>query len=462
MITMERIYGPLNSGPESCIFQYMQDKRIIIVGGGLAGSEAAWQVARRGSKVLLLEMKPVHFSAAHRSPFLGELVCSNSLRAESLENAVGLLKEELRRLGSLIMRSADATRVPAGGALAVDREAFSQAITRALEATPRVEIQRAVVEALPQGDPAIIATGPLTEGLLARELANLTGGEDLYFYDAIAPIVEADSIDFSVGFRASRYGRGGDDYINCPMNQEEYEAFVDALLAAERVPTRAFEREILFSGCMPIEAMAEKGKQTLAFGPLKPVGLVDPGTDHQPYAVAQLRQDNLKGSLYNMVGFQTRLTYPEQERVFRMIPGLEQARFFRLGSLHRNTYINAPRVLSPTLQVNGRPGLFVAGQLSGVEGYVESTASGLLAGINAARRSHGIDLVVPPETTAIGSLVHYIAAASPEGFQPMNVNFGLFPPRRKGVKKNLRRRAMAQRALEDLETWKESVQLEGT
>jgi methylenetetrahydrofolate--tRNA-(uracil-5-)-methyltransferase len=413
-------------------------------------------------EVLLLEMKPLRFSPAHRSPLLGELVCSNSLRAESLENAVGLLKEEMRRLDSIIMRAADATRVPAGGALAVDREAFARTITQALEEEPRVEIRRALVERIPDHEgPVILSTGPLTEGSLARDLADLAGGEDLYFYDAIAPIVEADSIDMEVAFRASRYGKGGDDYLNCPLDRSQYEAFVEALLQAKKVPTRDFEREILFSGCMPIEAMAERGRDTLRFGPMKPVGLVDPRTGKEPYAVVQLRQDDVRASLYNMVGFQTKLTYPEQERVFRMIPGLQRARFHRLGSLHRNTYLNAPRVLLPTLQVRGRPNLWVAGQLTGVEGYVESTAMGLLAGVNAARWIRGEDLLVPPETTAMGALVHYITTASPRGFQPMNVNFGLFPPLPGRMKKALRRRAMALRALEELENWMRTWRKEG-
>lgn len=439
----------------------MKSTEVTIVGGGLAGCEAAWQASRLGVRVLLLEMKPQRFSPAHRSPLLGELVCSNSLRAESLENAVGLLKEELRKLGSLIMAAADATRVPAGGALAVDREAFSGRITETLEGEPLIEIRRTLVEAIPEGDPVILATGPLTEGPLAEELSRLGGGDSLYFYDAIAPIVEAESIDFNIAFMASRYQKGGDDYINCPMDREEYEAFVDALLSAQKVPTRPFEEEILFSGCMPIEAMAEKGRQTLAFGPMKPVGLVDPRTGRQPYAVVQLRRDNLVGSLYNMVGFQTKLTHPEQERVFRMIPGLANARFHRLGSFHRNTYVNAPRLLSPTLQTKERQGLWLAGQISGVEGYVESTAMGLLAGINAARWLMGRAPVVPPRTTAIGSLVNYITGASPEEFQPMNVNFGIFPPLSQRVPRDRRRKELAHRALGDLEAWAREQLAEG-
>lgn len=431
----------------------MRWKQVTVVGGGLAGCEAAHQAASMGVSVLVLEMKPVAFSAAHKSAHLAELVCSNSLRAESLDNAVGLLKEELRLLGSLIMRAADATRVPAGGSLAVDREVFSERITRELQENPRVRVERLMVEGIPQEEPVIVATGPLTAGGLAGELSKLAGGEDLYFYDAIAPIVAADSIDMSIAFRGSRYGKGGDDYINCPMDNDQYEAFVDALLSAEKVSTRDFEREMLFAGCMPIEAMAERGRHTLAFGPMKPVGLVDPRTGRQPYAVVQLRQEDRFGRLYNMVGFQTKLKYQEQVRVFRMIPGLGWAVFHRLGSFHRNTYINAPKLLMPTLQTKPRPGLLVAGQLSGVDGYVESTAIGLLAGLNAARLVLGKPLVVPPETTAVGSLIRYLTQASPENFQPMKVNFGLLPPLERRVPKKVRRLSMSQRAIEDIKEW---------
>ncbi len=442
-------------GPES-ILGAMGARELIVVGGGLAGCEAAYQAASLGVEVLLVEMKPLSFSPAHRSPKLAELVCSNSLRAESLENAVGLLKEELRRMNSLIIRAAEATRVPAGGALAVDREAFSETITRELETNPKVRIQRQLVGSIPQGDPVVVATGPLTAGGLAREISSLAGGEDLYFYDAIAPIVEGESIDMSKCFRGSRYGKGGEDYINCPMDREQYLAFVQELLGAQKVPPREFEKEIFFGGCMPIEAMAQKGVQTLAFGPMKPVGLVDPKTGKEPYAVVQLRQEDRFGNLYNMVGFQTKLTHPEQLRVFRMIPGLANARFHRLGSFHRNSYINAPRLLMPTLQTKARPGLFIAGQLSGVEGYVESTSMGLLAGLNAARRALGSTPLVPPQTTALGALVRYLTQASPQGFQPMNVNYGLFPPLHEGVPKRGRRAALAKRALEDLEKWMRS------
>jgi methylenetetrahydrofolate--tRNA-(uracil-5-)-methyltransferase len=432
----------------------MGTRKVIVVGGGLAGSEAAHQASRLGLDVLLLEMKPLRFSPAHRSPDLGELVCSNSLRADSRENAAGLLKEELRRMGSLIMAAADASRVPAGGALAVDRAAFARRITMTLEADPRVEIRRAHVEAIPEGGPAILATGPLTDGPLGASLQAMAGGEDLYFYDAIAPIVAADSIDRTVAFRASRYGKGGDDYLNCPMDQAQYERFIDALLAAETVPTRDFEEERLFPGCMPIEAMAGAGRQTLAFGPMKPVGLVDPRSGRQPYAVVQLRQEDRFGDLYNMVGFQTKLTYGAQARVFRLIPGLENAQFHRLGSLHRNTFINAPRVLLPTLQTRARSDLWIAGQLSGVEGYVESTAMGLLAGLNAARWARGCGPLVPPATTAMGALIRYLTTMAPGRFQPMKVNFGLLPPVERRVPKAQRRLAAADRALADLEQWR--------
>lgn len=435
----------------------MEEKTVTVVGGGLAGCEAAYQAAKLGLQVIILEMKPIRFSPAHRSGDLAELVCSNSLKSDSLDNASGLLKEELRQLDSLIMRAADATRVPAGGALAVEREGFSGFITRFLESREGITIERCVVEEIPDCDPVIIATGPLTEGPLARALSELSGGDNLYFYDAIAPIVEGDSIDMSVVFRASRYGKGGEDYLNCPMTKEQYDAFVDELLRAEKVPTRDFEKEMFFSGCMPIEAMAERGRETLAHGPMRPVGLVDPRTGKQPYAVVQLRPEDRFGSLYNIVGFQTKLTYKEQLRVFRMIPGLERAKFHRLGSLHRNTYLNGPKVLLPTLQTKVREGLFIAGQLTGVEGYVESAAMGLLAGINAARRASGLPLVVPPETTAIGALVRYITQASPVGFQPMNVNFGLFPPPPKKLPKKDRKDFLVQRALEDLARWKESI-----
>jgi methylenetetrahydrofolate--tRNA-(uracil-5-)-methyltransferase len=374
-----------------------------------------------------------------------------------LENAVGLLKEEMRGLGSLVIEAADHTRVPAGGSLAVDREAFSRYITRALGERNGVEVIRREVERIPLHLPTIIATGPLTSDRLAKEIMILAGTRSLYFYDAISPIVARESIDLGATFRASRYGKGGDDYINCPMTKEHYYRFIDELLKAERVPTRDFEKAIPFEACLPIEEMAERGVDTLAFGPLKPVGLVDPKTGQQPFAVVQLRQDNLSDTLYSMVGFQTKLKWGEQERIFRMIPGLERAEFFRFGSQHRNTFINSPKVLRNTLQVRRRPNIFFAGQLTGVEGYVESAAMGLLAGLNAHRLMKEMDLVVAPPTTALGSLVNYITRPPFKDFQPMNVNFGLFPPLNSRIRGRLKRRKLAERAMKDLEAWKPAV-----
>jgi len=430
---------------------------LIIIGGGLAGCEAAWQASSRGTKVILFEMKPTRFSPAHRSDNLGELVCSNSLKSTSLENAVGLLKEEMRRLGSLIVEAADHTKVPAGGSLAVDREAFSRYITRALEERYGVELIRKEVNRIPLNLPTIIATGPLTSDRLAKEIMTLTGTRSLYFYDAISPIVTRESINMDVTFRASRYGKGGNDYINCPMAKEQYYQFIDELLKAERVPTRDFEKAVSFEGCLPLEEMAERGADTLAYGPLKPVGLVDPKTGQQPFAVVQLRQDNLSDTLYSIVGFQTKLRWREQERIFRMIPGLERAEFVRFGSQHRNTFINAPKILMNTLQVRRRSNIFFAGQLTGVEGYVESAAMGLLAGLNGHRLMRGMDLVVPPPTTTLGSLVTYITRFPFKDFQPMNVNFGLFPPLSPMLKGRLKRRRLAERALRDLQAWREEI-----
>ena len=430
---------------------------LIIIGGGLAGCEAAWQASSRGTKVTLFEMKPTRFSPAHRSDNLGELVCSNSLKSTSLENAVGLLKEEMRRFGSLIMEAADHTKVPAGGSLAVDREEFSSYITRALEERYGVELIRKEVNRIPLNLPTIIATGPLTSDRLAKEIMTLTGTRSLYFYDAISPIVTRESINMDVTFRASRYGKGGDDYINCPMAKEQYYQFIDELLKAERVPTRDFEKAVSFEGCLPLEEMAERGADTLAYGPLKPVGLVDPKTGQQPFAVVQLRQDNLSDTLYSIVGFQTKLRWREQERIFRMIPGLERAEFVRFGSQHRNTFINAPKILMNTLQVRRRSNIFFAGQLTGVEGYVESAAMGLLAGLNGHRLMRGMDLVVPPPTTTLGSLVTYITRFPFKDFQPMNVNFGLFPPLSPMLKGRLKRRRLAERALRDLQAWREEI-----
>ncbi len=430
---------------------------ISIIGGGLAGCEAAWQAAERGVGVTLYEMKPHHYSPAHQSPDLAELVCSNSFRGESLENAVGLLKDELRRLGSLFMAAADATRVPAGGAVAVDRGLFARIVTEKIEQHPLITLVRQEVTELPDGI-VVIASGPLTSDLLAERLRPLVG-DKLYFYDAIAPIVTADSIDFGRVFRASRYGKGdGDDYLNCPLEQAEYERFVAELIGSEKVAPRDFEKAIHFEGCMPVEELAGRGIETLRFGPMKPVGLVDPRTGREAHAVIQLRQENREATLYNLVGFQTKMTYPEQRRVFRMIPGLEQAEFARLGSLHRNTFINAPALLEPSQQLKAEPRIFCAGQITGVEGYVESAASGFLAGVNAARLALGQPLLAPPPTTALGALVNHITSTESRHFQPMNVNYGLFPELPGRVKKKERRAQLAQRAQADLQLWWGEVQ----
>lgn len=433
-------------------------QEIVIIGGGLAGSEAAWQAARRGVRVRLYEMKPQKFSPAHTSPLLGELVCSNSLRAENIESAVGLLKEEMRRLGSLIMMAARATRVPAGRSLAVDRTAFAAFITQKLEQEPLVTIRREEVEALDPAQLTVVATGPLTSDSLAAALGRLTGKGHLHFYDAIAPIVFADSLDMGKIFRASRYG-AGEDYLNCPLNEEEYERFYRALITAEQVPLRNFEEPRYFEGCLPIEVMASRGYLTLVYGPMKPVGLIDPRTGRSPFAVVQLRAENREGTLYNIVGFQTKLTYPEQKRVFRLIPGLERAEFARLGSIHRNTFVRSPGLLSPYLNFFRHPRLFLAGQISGVEGYVESAAMGLLAGINAARLAQGLPPVTPPRATALGALVHHLTNPATKDFQPMNVNFGLFPPLERHVPKKHRGAAYAARALQELEKWQKNFGL---
>lgn len=431
--------------------------KLIIIGGGLAGCEAAWQAANRGVSVILFEMKPKRFSPAHLSEDLAELVCSNSLRSNSSENASGLLKEEMRKMGSIIIKAADETRVPAGSALAVDRQGFSRTITETLNKNDYIEIIREEITSIPVDATTVIATGPLTSQVLAQEIQSLIGEDYLYFYDATAPIIETDSINFDTAYRASRYGKGGDDYINCPMTKEQYTLFIDALLKAEKMPVKDIDKPIAFEGCMPIEEMAQRGNDTLAFGPMKPVGLINPKTGNRPYAVVQLRQDNRYGTLYNMVGFQTKLRWDEQKRIFRMIPGLEHAEFARLGSLHRNTFINSRRLLADSLQLKENPSLFFAGQITGVEGYIESTAMGLIAGINASRVIHKLPLLPPPNTTAMGALIGYITETSDRKFQPMNINFGLFPPLKEKVKKEFKRKKIAQRALDDLEHWKESL-----
>lgn len=438
----------------------MTRPHITIIGGGLAGTEAAWQAASRGVAATLYEMKPARFSPAHSLPTLAELVCSNSLRGASLENAVGLLKEEMRRMGSLFMEAADATKVPAGGALAVDRELFSRFITERIESHPLISVVHEEVSEIPGDGIVVIASGPLTSEPMALAISRLTGPY-LYFYDAIAPIVTSSSIDYGTVFRSSRYGKGdGDDYLNCPMTRDEYDAFVAALLAADKVPTRDFEKLIHFEGCMPVEELASRGHDTLRFGPMKPVGLTDPRSGREPHAVVQLRMENREGTMFNLVGFQTKLTYPEQQRVFRMIPGLEQAEFVRLGSMHRNTFINAPTVLDPTLRMKSEPRILFAGQITGVEGYVESAASGFVAGVNAALLAlHGPDakLPVPPAATAHGALVRHITEADPKHFQPMNVNYGLFPELSGRFKKAERRRLLAERALKELDEWQATI-----
>ena len=432
---------------------------IVVIGAGLAGCEAAWQIAKRGGKVTLYEMKPEVYSPAHRSPFFAEIVCSNSFKSESLENGPGVLKKEMELLESLILKTARETRVPAGGSLAVDREAFSKKMTQIMEKLENVEIIRNEVSAIPENGITIIATGPLTSEALSREIQRITGDRHLFFYDAISPIVTADSINFEKVFKASRYGKGGEDYLNCPMGEDEYYQFVDALNQAEKVSILHFERRYLFEGCLPIEELAARGKDTLAFGPLKPVGLIDPKTRKQPFAVIQLRQEDQFGTLFNLVGFQTRLKHEEQKRVFRTIPGLERAEFVRLGSVHRNTFIDSPRLLKESLQLKDRPNLFFAGQITGVEGYMESTAMGLLAGINAFREARGRDPVFPPPTTAIGALIHYITHSQTIPFQPMNINFGLFPSLQGKARGRERRRLLAERALNEMKMWKKEIEI---
>jgi methylenetetrahydrofolate--tRNA-(uracil-5-)-methyltransferase len=462
---------------------------VRIVGGGLAGSEAAWQIASRGVPVTLFEMRPVRATRVHKTDRLAELVCSNSFRGDKLDNAVGLLKEEMRRLGSLVMRAAEASRVPAGAALAVDRERFAEIITGELDAHPLVTIVRDEIEGIPESGedtPVIIATGPLTSDALSAAIASLVGRDHLYFYDAISPIVLAESIDRDKVFRASRWNRslvgvppslklrrtavasaeagqpdpgcgvddGQGDYVNCPFTRDEYERFYEALVHAESATIHDFDKERFFEGCLPIEVMAHRGAETLRFGPMKPVGLTDPRTGRMPYAVVQLRQDNLAGDHFSLVGFQTQLKWGEQARVLHLIPGLEHAEFVRFGMVHRNTYVNGPEVLRETWQVRHRSTLFFAGQMSGVEGYVESAASGLVAGINAAALAKGDPINPPPRTTAIGALAYYVSHADPSHYEPSNITFGIMPPLDRAPRGKLERKlAISKRALEDLETW---------
>jgi len=422
----------------------------LVIGGGLAGSEAAWQAAQHGVKVTLFEMRPQAMTPAHRTGDLAELVCSNSLGSNLIDRASGLLKEELRRLGSLIVACADQTALPAGGALAVDRETFSRAVSERISGHPRIEIHRQEVEEIPSSRPVIIATGPLTSQALSASIAELTGEEYLYFYDAMAPIVTFDSIDLGKVFRASRYAKGDHDYINCPLSKEEYYHFVEELKAAKTIPLREFEREAeFFEGCLPLEVLAQRGRDALAYGPLRPTGLVDPRTGKRPYAVVQLRQDDLAGTLYNMVGFQTNLRWGEQERVFRLITGLEKAEFVRYGQMHRNTFINSPALLEPTMMFRHQPGIFFAGQVTGTEGYVAAAAGGLIAGLNAVRLIKEEPLLIFPPTTMLGALSHYISRARVGDFQPMKPNFGLVPPL-KVRGKRARYKAYAERALREL------------
>lgn len=431
----------------------MREAAITVIGAGLAGCEAAWQAANRSVRVTLVEMKPKSFTPAHHSQNFAELVCSNSLRADRLENAVGLLKEEMRRLNSVIMSAADETRVPAGGALAVDREAFSARVTELVNAHPFITVQSREVAEIPEGD-CVIASGPLTSDMLSQAIAELTGAQYLHFFDAAAPIVDYDSVDMDKAYFAARYGRGGADYINCPMTREEYDAFYGALISAETAELKEFEKNgRVFEGCMPVEVMAARGHDTLLFGPLKPVGLPDPKTGRIPYAVVQLRQDNTAGSLYNLVGFQTHLKFGEQKRVFSMIPALHSAQFARYGVMHRNTYLDSPALLDCFYRYKRDSRIFFAGQMTGVEGYVESASSGLAAGINCARQAQGLPCIQFPEQTAIGALAHYISTGEPGRLEPMNINFGIMPPLGERIRDKAERyRKISERALLSLET----------
>ncbi|PEL89029.1 FADH(2)-oxidizing methylenetetrahydrofolate--tRNA-(uracil(54)-C(5))-methyltransferase TrmFO [Bacillus wiedmannii] len=431
----------------------MTTQVVNVIGAGLAGSEAAYQIAKRGVQVKLYEMRPVRQTPAHHTDKFAELVCSNSLRANTLTNAVGVIKEEMRLMDSVIIRAADECSVPAGGALAVDRHEFAAKVTDYVKNHPNVTVMNEEITEIPEG-PTVIATGPLTSPDLAAQLKELTGEDYFYFYDAAAPIVEKDSIDMNKVYLKSRYDKGEAAYLNCPMTEEEFDRFYEALIAAETVPLKEFEKEIFFEGCMPVEVMASRGRQTLVFGPMKPVGLEDPKTGKTPYAVVQLRQDDAAGTLYNIVGFQTHLKWGPQKEVLQLIPGLENAEIVRYGVMHRNTFINSPNLLRPTYQYKQRDDLFFAGQMTGVEGYVESAASGLLAGINAARLVKGEEPVVLPPVTAMGSMANYITATNAKNFQPMNANFGLFAPLEKKIKRKAERNeAYATRALETIQNF---------
>ena len=425
-------------------------KKVTVIGAGLAGCEAAWQLSRRGIQVDLIEMKPLKMSPAHRNPYFAELVCSNSLKAARIDSAAGLLKEEMRKFGSVCLEAAQSSSVAAGGALAVDRNIFSKLITEKIKSDPNITVKNEIATDLPDDSVTVIATGPLTDGALAEKIAQLTGSENLSFYDAAAPIVTAESINHTIAFSASRYGRGTDDYINCPMNKEEYEAFHSELVNAQIAPLKEFDKPVtVYEGCMPIEILAKRGKDSIRFGPLKPVGLIDPRTNHRPWAVVQLRKENAEGTLYNLVGFQTNLKFPEQKRVFSMIPGLEKAEFMRYGVMHRNSFINSPKLLNRNLSFKGCEKIFFAGQISGVEGYMESAASGIIAGINAAKYVLGEKALILPEFTMIGALLNYICDETVENFQPMGANFGVIPPLDVKIKdKKERYAALANRSLE--------------
>lgn len=435
---------------------------IIVVGGGLAGSEAAWQIAQRGLRVRLYEMRPAKPTLAHQTDYLAEIVCSNSFKSDQPGTAPWLLKEELKQLDSLLITLAYQSRVPSGASLSVDRERFASAVTAALAECPNLEIVREEVREIPQAAIAILATGPLTSESLSQSLREFAGQEHLYFYDAISPIVDAETIDLNKVYRASRYDKGGADYLNCPLTQEQYLAFYDALVNAQSAPLHECEKAMYFEACLPIEEMARRGVDTLRFGPMKPVGLIDPQTGKVPYAAVQLRQETLRADSYNLVGFQNHLRFGEQERVFRMIPGLEQAKFTRLGQIHRNTFINSPSILSDTLQAKRDLNIFFAGQISGVEGYVECIATGLIAGINAARRASLQSPLVPPRSSAIGSLIYYLVSADPNHFQPENINFGIMPPVElpldgKKLGKKEKHQLQVQRALRDISEFRKDV-----
>jgi methylenetetrahydrofolate--tRNA-(uracil-5-)-methyltransferase len=436
---------------------------VTIIGGGLAGVEAAWQAARGGARVRLYEMRPVVSTPAHRTDKLAEIVCSNSLKSDEPGTAPYLLKEELRRAGSLVMEAAAATRVPAGAALAVDRERFAAFVTERIESHPLITLVREEMKSVPDDAVTIIAAGPLCSDALTAEILRLTGDDQLYFYDAIAPIVAADSIDESIAFRAARYGKGGDDYLNCPFDEEQYARFYQELLEAKSVPLQRFEETRWFEACLPIEELARRGVDTLRFGPMKPVGLPDPRTGREPYAAVQLRQENLMADAYSLVGFQNHLRYGEQARVIRLIPGLERAEFLQFGQIHRNTYINAPRVLAPTMQMRERPLVFFAGQISGVEGYVESVATGWLAGLNAALFAAGHDLKHAPQKSAMGALARYVSGAQTKNYQPVNITFALLEPLNEEDKKRVRRKRerhqlQVELALKEWDTWLHTIQ----